>query len=330
MKSNDPKKNYIIGGVVFYNPSEEEIKISLKNSSLFDKFIIVWNSRKLDISNLKNEFNVVKTIKELENNLNLGIAGGLNKLMNYAFSRDIEYVLCLDQDSQIVTDKRQLSECFDLLKGFSNFPCVGFQREKSFPKYNQSKNKNNYIIPKINKTSILNYSFMHSGCIYSTKLWKKLRGFRKDFFIEGTDTEYCLKAKKEGFDLYTFNINLMNHDSGIEKNIYISSKISLKLGYHPPWRIYLQYRNNIYLILKYFSTNFYWSLKALFLNFSIKIFQVFITEKKKGILLLAITAGIFDGIISIMFDHENMKSFFYDLILKKNIKKDIPKFNRYI
>ena len=170
--------------VVAYNMIPEKlIQRILTYSSYVNEVVIVDNSTEnFHIKDLcsKHEY------KYISMNGNYGIAAALNKGIEYCVDKNYDYVLTMDQDSE-----------------FINNPIRYYQQ-----KYDENIiiYCPNYIISRrANKKHNKKFKYvdwtMASGNLLNLNLFKKNGLFREDFFIDGVDYEYCLRAKKNGFKI---------------------------------------------------------------------------------------------------------------------------------
>jgi rhamnosyltransferase len=91
-----------------------------------------------------------------------------------------------------------------------------------------------------------------SGSLLNLNVFKQIGQFDETLFIDGVDTDYCLKSRMAGFRLICFNNIVLDHRIGL-----VSQYRSLKSGamtsrsLHSPIRLYYMTRNYLYLRKKY-------------------------------------------------------------------------------
>lgn len=228
------KKEEILAIVIAYNIEE---KIILQNINSYknyvDKVIIVDNS---DKENKLNELCDEK-IAYLKLNDNLGIAKALNEGIYYAIKNNYKFVLTMDQDSKFNNN---------LIEEYSK------NYEKDIIIYSP-----NYIIERKHKKeykvdSQYLYWTMTSGNLINLELFQKVGMFKEEFFIDGVDYEYCLRARKNGYKILQCNRAILLHNPGITK---IKKVLfwNYKYGYMSPTRMYYQIRNLKYISKEYKS-----------------------------------------------------------------------------
>lgn len=228
------KKEEILAIVIAYNIEE---KIILQNINSYknyvDKVIIVDNS---DKENKLNELSDEK-IAYLKLNDNLGIAKALNEGIYYAIKHNYKFVLTMDQDSKFNNN---------LIEEYS----------KNYGKDIIIYSPNYIIERKHNKEYKVDSQYLYwtmtSGNLINLELFQKVGMFKEEFFIDGVDYEYCLRARKNGYKILQCNRAILLHNPGITK----IKKIlfwNYKYGYMSPTRMYYQIRNLKYISKEYKS-----------------------------------------------------------------------------
>lgn len=210
--------------VVTYNIKQNEIEKNIKTYQNFvDKVIVIDNSDS-DEFKLKFDNSKIVYIKLKEN---YGIAKALNNGMEYAIDNKYEYALTMDQDSYFNNNLiGEYNKCYN--EGVIIYS----------PNYIIARKKNK----KHTKNSEYLYWTMTSGNVVCLKYFNDVGKFREDFFIDGVDYEYCLRARKKGYKILQCNNAKLIHNPGITKIKNILG-YKYKYGYMSPTRLYYQVRN---------------------------------------------------------------------------------------
>ena len=169
---------------------------------------------------------------------------------------------------------------------------------------------------------------MQSGTIYSTDAWVQLKGVKQEFFIEGIDIEYSLKSLKGGFKLYKTNNCLLLHDAGDLKEFKLLSLKSIKYRIHNYWRLYLQYKNLTNILVNYSRYFPLWSLKAIFINLTFRLFYNLIFYKKKFLTISLILISIIDGFFFNQYK-KRKSTFLYGKYFENKLNFKIPKIEEF-
>lgn len=231
--------NKCCAGIVTYNPDIERLRIVVKQVvNQVDEIIVVDNNslNKNDIEAIAADYESLVFVCNKENE---GIAHALNTIFEVAEQRGFEWVLTLDHDTICPDDMvKMLSEHCD--KDNIGIVCPAVDYE-------------NLEIKNISNGTRLSYPYacMTSGSLTNTSAWKKVGGFRDEYFIDFVDNEFCMKLGLSGFRIIRDNECVMHHQLGnaCEKKLFGVFKKNVSV--HSPWRFYYMTRNNLLFIWEY-------------------------------------------------------------------------------
>lgn len=214
--------------VVFYNPSDANIQNIKKYEQSVDQLFIVDNSDD-DIIRYQD----TKKIKYIKLHENKGIAYALNKGAKEAIAQGFNWLLTLDQDSQItkeiIENLKKYLETHDTKKIGLISPYHDIQTEEEI------KGDEEEMI-----------EVMTSGNIINLEAYQKIGGFKDWLFIDCVDTEYCMNLNIHGYKVLRLNKIKMKHQLG---NLKIHTLFGKKYPCynHGPIRRYYIVRNNLYI-----------------------------------------------------------------------------------
>ena len=240
--------------------------LSTLKSSKFNDFQIILidnESNQKELNDLKNQFDQVKTFTSEKN---LGFTGANNIGINYAIKNQFEYVMLLNNDTEI--DKNFINP---LLKAFQKYNKLGavqpvimnFYQNKKV--WNAGGNLNKFFgyTSVIKKPKYVNrkIDWITGGCILiKTEVIKKVGLLDENFFAYYEDVDWSIRIKKAGYDLAVVKSSLIyHHGSKASKNESSEGTLS-------PFVHYLNIRNHIFLLRKN---------KDIFNFFGILVFQFF-------------------------------------------------------
>ena len=215
--------------VVFYNPSNKNIKNIDNYLDVIDKLYVVDNTEDDEIR-IKNS----TKIEYIKLGDNKGIAYALNAGAKKAIEDKYEYLLTLDQDSKMT--KEIIEKMLEFLKN--------------------TKEKNIGLISPYqdidSKEDIINGDYedmievMTSGNIINLNVYKKIGGFKDWLFIDCVDTDYCMNLHKNGYKVLRLNNIIMKHELG---NLVVHKLFGKEYPCynHNPIRRYYIVRNNLYI-----------------------------------------------------------------------------------
>lgn len=271
----------ILAGIVLYNPDIDRLKKNIKAiEKQVNKIIFIDNSKEQSEKNINivNQMLKESQFVYISNNGNVGIAKALNQIMEYAFNKEYEWVLTLDQDTIC---PQNLIESY---KHYLNIPNVGIIcpkiKDRNFEFINNDSGKTDYIEYCIT-----------SAALTSTLIWKKVGGFSEELFIDYVDFDYCLNLKKNNYKILRVNSSEILHEIGHAKQYCILGKTILTFN-HPPIRNYYIVRNKLVCAYKYKKyVNIGKEKKEILTH----IIKVIFLEKNKLCNLRYIYKGIKDG-----------------------------------
>jgi len=215
--------------VVFYNPSEENIKNIKNYLKSVDQVFIVDNSED-EIIRYKED----KKVKYIKLGENKGIAYALNKGAELAIKDKYQWLLTLDQDSKINSDNIIKMKTFLEKNDTTKIGLVS--------PYQDIDSKE--IIEDTEKEEMI--EVMTSGNIINLDAYQKIGGFKDWLFIDCVDTDYCMNLNKHHYKVLRLNKIIMKHNLGNLKVHTLFGK-EYPCYNHNPIRRYYIVRNNLYI-----------------------------------------------------------------------------------
>lgn len=266
----------LVGVVVWYNPSEKDIKNIDSYIKSIDKLYIVDNSE-----NGSNESKIPnsKKVEYIYQNENLGIAKALNIACYKAIKEKYKFILTMDQDS-----------CFksnDVDKMKTKISSLDLSKIGIISPWHKTKLK----LEKPKEEIDYPLDVMTSGNILNLDIFQKIGGFKEFLFIDGVDIEYCLNLKKNGYKVMRINSIELQHDLG---DIFYRNFLGKEFmcDNHNYLRIYYMTRNYRYIRKEYRN------IAPEFCDILVKIkgliFKIVFYEKDKFRKLRSIVFGIYD------------------------------------
>ena len=290
-----PTRNNILGVIVTYHPDMELRGRVEKIRHQVDKLLIIDNKSAPDCVLMIQRISTDLGVDVIENESNLGIAEALNQGFKYAerFGDRYSWVLTLDQDSDCYSTLiEQLISAYDHCPFRDEVGMIGTNyREKTTARILHEKTTEDEDWEEVKNLPT-------SGCITSLTAFSELGNFRKDFFIDYVDTEYCMRLRGKGYRVLISPKVGMIHPLGY----YRVSKLHQWLhGYsmitnYPPFRHYYWTRNGTTLIRENFRRDINWSLHEAYYIFFRRIITMLIFEDKRIVKLGNISLGVWHAI----------------------------------
>lgn len=265
----------ILGVIVLYFPDIDTVINNIKSFITGIDFLLVWDNTPSEKFNINIE---EKLIKEFGDKIiykseckNLGIGYALNQGISIADKVKCNYVLTMDQDS-----------CWDNFNFYKN----NVIRQNKLAIYCPNKRKITYI-----NDVKFDYA-MQSGSFYPLDVFKKIGVFKSEYFIDAVDTEFCLRAKKNGIPTICIGNSLLYHNLGNPiKRMGISS-----LNY-PPFRTYHIVRNHVWMWREYRNFVPFSLKKQILMTYIINRFiKIILLENNKCEKLKSLVKGLYHGL----------------------------------
>jgi len=170
--------------------------------------------------------------------VNEGIAKCLNQALNFSKEAGIEHLLTMDQDSSF--NEGDMDQYLKLLNQEVNSETISMFGIRYYPIKKSEKEE-----------TVYNHLLITSGSIINVNAALKIGGFDENLFIDGVDTEFCLKSYRNGFRSVCYNQICLKHLLGEEKKVLTPLLKNKYRKFHNPTRLYYIVRNHLYLRNKY-------------------------------------------------------------------------------
>ena len=288
--------------VITYDPAHDlHARLDLLYTQ-FSQVIVVDNGSKPETRILleKQVHQRDGSLSVIFNSSNLGVAKALNQGFELAIRSGAYFIITLDQDSIPVSGMKDA-----LLKAYQTHPNRGKLAvlapdiiEKSLGKPSRYIRKKNYFFFErivCNGELLRNVSFViTSGSMYNLELYTQIGPFRDDFFVDAVDTEYCLRALSNGYEISVAGQAGLEHHLGNRQRKQFLGKPQ-NPTFHPPLRWYYISRNRIRMIFLYGWRFPHW----LFYEITITItglIRMLLFETERKTKLKAILLGTWHGL----------------------------------
>lgn len=229
-------KNNVCCVIISYNDVQALVGTINAIYNQVEKVLVIDNG-----SNEKN-ISLIKKIKKnnieiIFNSSNLGIASALNIGVKFCVENNYKYILTLDQDSLACNG---MVEELILAHGLKKNIAI------TCPSYSSDKSLNIFSNNKFSFKNVV----ITSGNLIKVEIFKKVGLFEEKLFIDSVDFDFCLRVRKNNFDIVQVNYLSLNHRLGSVKKIFNSN---IEFIQHSYIRNYYIFRNTIYLLKKYFK-----------------------------------------------------------------------------
>ncbi|MFI2753078.1 glycosyltransferase [Cellulomonas sp. P22] len=132
-----------------------------------------------------------------------------------------------------------------------------------------------------------------SGMLLRRSAAGELGDFREDFFVDGVDQDYCLRARRAGWRVVQDRRVLLPHSLGATRWHGVGP-LRVRATHHPTWRLYWMARNGVVLVRENLRHRPRWAVTSIaLLAYSAAAVAAF--EPPRAPRLSAIRAGVRDG-----------------------------------
>ncbi len=242
----------IIALIVCYFP---DIKILLnlisKLSFQVDEIMLLDNGGTKD--QIYSHLPFYKNLNLVSFEDNIGIASALNYGFDFASTKNYEFAITFDQDSD-----PSIKMVAGLLEAWKSIQKINPKIGAIGPKFYDSRGGVNYpflsmkgsgfFVKKIFSAQHLNFDvspvdlLITSGMLVPVSMWIEGYKFNDDLFIDYVDTEWCFRVKNSGFQNYGYFGEQMNHQVSDSPGFVFLGMMILS---YSPIRRYFYYRNTI-------------------------------------------------------------------------------------
>lgn len=181
---------------------------------------------------------------------NGGIAAAMNRGIDDALERGAEFVITFDQDSNVPA-----GFVHTLVEEFDRTTTTGLRVGMVVPEFFSSTPQTRM---EQSRDFLEAYAPIQSGLLMPSTALRELGPQREDYFIDLVDTEYYLRARREGFEAICAPGLVLPHGFGHRLYVHFLGKRLVKGNGNPrmvavssPFRYYYRARNRVALNREY-------------------------------------------------------------------------------
>lgn len=216
------------------------------------------------------------------------------KELKKAIRQNFDYILLLDYDSKLSINmvENQMTAYHVLHK--QGIDKVGIVAANFYEVYSDV-----WLYPKTkhskSKKDIISFNtVISSGSLINLKIFNDVCMFNESLFMYYVDTDFCIRCKNKGWEIYVCSSAILNHRIG-NKEMKKKFGITIPCHYYEYIARYYISRNTIYIIKSYCFSNIIVCVKT-FLRFMLDLFKIILFEPDKTNKLTAMVKGIHDGL----------------------------------
>jgi rhamnosyltransferase len=264
---------------IIYHPDEKTLD-NLRSYASFPGPVYVIDNSEGEPGPIARAIGGLSYVIYLHDGQNKGLGARLNQACTLALAAGCDRILTMDQDSFFDSALlRRYLECAD-----------AFPEKEKVAMFGVGYGKEATGVDDCAASEIK--QLITSGSLLNLSLFAPVGKFDESLFIDGVDTDYCLKSRAAGFRLVCFDHIVLDHRIGL-----VSYHRSLKSGtvtprsLHSPVRLYYMTRNYFYLRSKY-QRQFPVDLGEHRRDLLIRIKNNLLYGKKRGAVIRYILKGV--------------------------------------
>ncbi|TLY48055.1 MAG: glycosyltransferase [Gammaproteobacteria bacterium] len=272
--------------IVLYQPDQSKLLNLIDVCSQYEKskILLFDNTEASQVF----EYASTKSIIILKSPKNVGVGGAHYFACQMAEEKNFEFVLFLDQDSQLPEDF-----IMDMVSGFYRLKNLHPRLCAIGPTWDDPEFKNSKTkaikdkLRNLLKAPNLKQVLISSGMLIWVPTLKHIGYPKKEYFIDLVDTEWCLRALYKNYQIVMLPDVCMKHRIGEIKKI---SKLFVQ--YEKPIRYYYSLRNSFFL---FHEKNILFSHKVFILAGNLFKLRKIIFSPNPLQSLVAAFRGVIDG-----------------------------------
>lgn len=227
-------KSSVLGLIIIYNPDSKLLLDCINSIIEFVDELVIW-SNDGDFPEFLDNMLLTKFTEKK----NLGISKVFNKVSSYAYSKNYEYMLYLDQDSSLIYGS------------FDNLLTTITSTNNVVVGSRIIHNNNRKIETYINKNLNL---FISSGSIFDLEIMRYYNGYDERFFLDYADFEYLIRIQNLNFSTMVSDNSFILHNLGERKVVKLFNH-EHQISDRNPLRLYYISKNLVLLSKHHFGKN---------------------------------------------------------------------------
>jgi rhamnosyltransferase len=229
---------HIAAGMVTFNPSLNDLRGSVLALLGQVEALVVVDNGSGNVEDIAGFVAHYPQVTLLCNNGNLGVAAALNQAFEWAEKSGFDWVLTLDDDSEIPDG---------MIEGYRR--CLAGRQDDGA--------KVGIVCPLLRNRkdgTVFHSKRNDSECITSGSLtnvaaWRKIGGFDDWLFIDGVDFDFSRRLVRAGYPIVECTGVVMPHQIGESRTVNLGFKHPIAWN-HAPFRWFYIERNALYIDAK--------------------------------------------------------------------------------
>jgi len=230
--------------VTYQTQVNEFTEILKRHQDNFQQVIIVNNTPEINLSQIQS-----KQVTVINNPGNIGLSKALNVGIREAKRCGFEMVALFDQDTELPLNfPQQMLHYINQYQGDN--PVAVYSPIFHNHVIDETGKHINFKLFRLIRDSVTDtkdYAHPHyvitSGSVIPINVLDDVGPMREELFIDFVDIEWCLRARRKGYEIVAINKVMIDHHLGDYAVHFMGHRYPI----HSPLRIYYYFRNAMYL-----------------------------------------------------------------------------------
>jgi rhamnosyltransferase len=265
-----------------------------------DEFVVVVNGANDDMRQELERWCESYRAQLVLNDINEGLGAALNRGAQAVRARGAQWLLAFDQDS--TPGPGMVDAMLDALRsseGKERVAILGPAVRDNDGVYHRWLRSHPWLPGAFRKERITSSGaypvtmVISSGSLIRLDAWQELGGFDENLFIDGVDTDFCLRAKSAGWQVVAAPEAVLHHRLGSRAQTGIPGPLG-RPTHHSALRHYYIARNRVILVRRHALRAAHWAVFEICM-LAVWLVRVIAFESSRRRKLHAMFLGTWDG-----------------------------------
>jgi rhamnosyltransferase len=246
----------ILAGMILYNPDINRLEKAIESIIYQVDGFILFNNQSKNTSQIEKIIQKYSEILLINSSENVGVATGLNTIIDRGVKESFDWFLALDQDS--------ISPC-DIVRQFMQYVQI---RNVAIicPQVVDKRQMYKYYFEETKRKGITEVSqCITAGSMINIQICKNIGKFEDRLFIDFVDFEFCKRIVLNNYKIIRVNSVILDQELGdivhskhydlfIKLGKKFNSRLLMRMAIRrsfPPFRRFYVARNHTYYLRKY-------------------------------------------------------------------------------
>ena len=286
-----PAADNVVAVIVTLRPASNVIQHVQTLAGHVMRVVVVDNGSGSSATSILDSIAALPSVEVIRNPTNLGIARALNQGGAAAMDIGADWLLTLDQDAaptdEIVVVAGRTFERYPQSDRIAVIGSTSFEAHLAGWAAAASRGR-----PWIEASATIT-----AGSFVSLAAFRSIGGFLDDLFIDQVDTEFCLRARANGYRVLASSAPAMTHQIGQPTERWIGRRVVHPTNHSAARRYYIT-RNRVLVWRRYWRTDPRAAAHE-FIASQKELVKLLFVEKGRAEKLRAMLAGLRDGLRNI-------------------------------